>query len=415
MTLVLKPLTFTGTGVQQSSLDAITAVSGATAGHVLTKVGSSAAWAAGGGSPLPGINGGRLTLSSGNGVYNPYPRTPSSTNTTTEIITFASAHGWSTGTMLTPFVTAGGLTLGNVYYVNAASSTTISLHTTLANAIAGTSKVDLTASITNVLLPWGMQGTTIYFTPYCGNTIALYTGTGSVWEYLTFSEISLALGSVTADLPYDIFAYNSGGTLTLEKVAWTNTTTRATTIAQQDGVWCKSGTLTKRYVGTVHTVSTAAVEDSVGGIATNANGKRFVWNVDNQVIQGVRSWDDALHTYNGAEREWGGGTGTRMYFISGLDNTPVHYIPSGHCNKSGNGFPYMYGMLDNTFSSGNQATRYGTSVFSGGNVGGGGYYSGANGSAFYGVTAGLHFFALWEFDNAGSSFYGGTQTAILMG
>ena len=76
---------------------------------------------------------------------------PSSTNTGTDIITFGSATGCATGSLVRVTTTGGGLTAQTDYWWNAASSTTGSLHTTLANALAGTSKVDLTASITSLM------------------------------------------------------------------------------------------------------------------------------------------------------------------------------------------------------------------------------------------------------------------------
>jgi hypothetical protein len=46
--------------------------------------------------------------------------TPSSTNTTTDIITFGSAQGWATGSNVTVTTTGGGLTAGTAYFWNAA-------------------------------------------------------------------------------------------------------------------------------------------------------------------------------------------------------------------------------------------------------------------------------------------------------
>ncbi len=115
--------------------------------------------------------------------------------------------------------------------------------------------------------------TTIYWTPYRGKHVALYSGTA--WTVLAFAETSLALGTVTSGLPYDIFAYNNSGTLALEKLAWTNGTTRATALVLQDGVLVKTGATTRRYLGTIYTTSTTATEDSAA--------KRFVWNYYNRV------------------------------------------------------------------------------------------------------------------------------------
>jgi hypothetical protein len=92
--------------------------------------------------------------------------------------------------------------------------------------------------------------TTIYLTPYHGNQIAVYDG--AAWDVLTLSgDISASLAGLTANLPYDVFVYDSSGTLTLELVAWTNGTTRATAIVTQDGIDVKSGATTRRLAGTI--------------------------------------------------------------------------------------------------------------------------------------------------------------------
>ena len=120
--------------------------------------------------------------------------------------------------------------------------------------------------------------TTMYFTPYKGNRIALYDGTN--WKVYAFTELSLALGTLTSDLPYDVFCYDSSGTPTLEFLAWTNATTRATALTMQNGVLSKTGVLTRRYLGTFYTTSTTATEDSFA--------KRFVWNYYNRVHRPMR-------------------------------------------------------------------------------------------------------------------------------
>lgn len=210
---------------------------------------------------LPHICQGRLTLVTGQPVYTPQAaQTPSATDTGADTVDFAAAHGWVTGTMVTPSATAGGLTLGTTYYVNAVDSDTISFHTTLAAALAGTSKVDLTASITAQILPIGVAGSTLYWTPYRGNRTSLYDGTR--WKVHAVAESSIALTGLTSGKPYDVFLYDNAGTPTLELLVWTSDTVRATALALQDGVYVKSGATTRRYLGTIYTTATDATEIS---------------------------------------------------------------------------------------------------------------------------------------------------------
>lgn len=115
--------------------------------------------------------------------------------------------------------------------------------------------------------------TTVYFTPYNGNKIALYSG--SNWQLLNFTEKSVAVPSNTST-PFDIFAYNNSGTVALEALAWTDGTNRATALTTQDGVQVKSGATTRRYLGTGRTTG-------VSGQTEDSAAKRFLWNFYNRV------------------------------------------------------------------------------------------------------------------------------------
>jgi hypothetical protein len=131
------------------------------------------------------------------------------------------------------------------------------------------------------------SATTIYLTPYRGNGIALYNGTN--WGILNTAEVSIALGTLTSGKNYDVFAYNNTGTVTLEVLAWTNDTTRATALTTQDGVLVKSGANTRRYLGTFRTISTTQTCDT--------ESKRFLWNYYNRVQRKLKAVD-ATATWN---------------------------------------------------------------------------------------------------------------------
>lgn len=122
--------------------------------------------------------------------------------------------------------------------------------------------------------------TTAYYTPYIGNSIVLFDGS-STWTKYTFTEISISLVGLTASTPYDVFAYDNAGTVTIETLAWTNTTTRATALAYQNGVLVKSGATTRRYLGTIYINST-------GGQTDDTVAKRYVWNYYNRIIRPMR-------------------------------------------------------------------------------------------------------------------------------
>lgn len=151
---------------------------------------------------------------------------------------------------------------------------------------------------------------TLYFTPWGGNKIALYDGTR--WGLFAFTEISLALSGLTSDKNYDVFVYNNAGTLTLElSAAWTNDTTPADALTTQDGVTVKSGATTRRWLGTIRTTGTTTIEDS--------EAKRFLWNAYNQVEKKFGKAEAAeSHAYNtGTLRNFNNTTDTQSAFVCG--------------------------------------------------------------------------------------------------
>jgi len=115
---------------------------------------------------------------------------------------------------------------------------------------------------------------TVYYTPANGNRIALYDG-ASAWDVITFTEGTIDVTALTASKPYDVFCYNSGGTATLETLVWTNDTTRATGLTQQDGVLVKSGATTRRYLGCIYV--------DAGTVTQDSNTARYISNHYNAI------------------------------------------------------------------------------------------------------------------------------------
>ena len=115
--------------------------------------------------------------------------------------------------------------------------------------------------------------TTIYLTPYVGNRIALFDGTD--WIQLESAEVSVAVPAPVSR-PFDIFAYDVAGVLTLETHTWVNDTTRTTELVYLDGVLVKSGQTSRRYIGTGRTTG-------VSGEIEDSEATRFLWNYYNRV------------------------------------------------------------------------------------------------------------------------------------
>jgi hypothetical protein len=156
--------------------------------------------------------------------------------------------------------------------------------------------------------------TTIYCTPYKGNQIALYTG--SAWVTRSSAQFSLALGTLTSGKPYDVFCYDNAGTPTLEFLVWTNDTTRATALAYQDGVLVKSGTATRRYLGTFYTTSTTETEDS--------KANRYLWNYYNRSNRSMRRVDTGNWTYTTLTyRQANNSTANQLNMVIGVSEDSV--------------------------------------------------------------------------------------------
>lgn len=192
--------------------------------------------------------------------------------------------------------------------------------------------------------------TTVYFTPYGGNRIALYDG--SNWGLVTFTEKSVAVPSTTT-LPFDIFGYTSGGTLAIEALSWTNDTTRATALTTQDGILVKSGDATRRYLGTGRTTA-------VSGECEDSAAKRFLWNYANRVKRSLRkadstsSWTYATNTWR---RVNGNSSDNIVEFVVGVAEDSMSFQASGIALNSGATVRGVYtgiGIDSNTSPSGTQ-------------------------------------------------------------
>lgn len=156
--------------------------------------------------------------------------------------------------------------------------------------------------------------TTIYCVPFRGNNISLYDGTN--WNIRTSAQFSLALGVLTSGKPYDVFCYDNATVPTLEFLAWTNDTTRATALAYQNGILVKSGATTRRYLGTFYTTSTTTTESSTAN--------RYLVNYYNQqdfIL--YREETTASWTYTTAvTRQANANTANQLNFVS-TGETPM--------------------------------------------------------------------------------------------
>lgn len=261
------------------------------------------------------VPGGRLTLSSGNPDYQPLNIVSVSGQDTAADTITVTAHGWTVGTMVKSSATSGGLTVDVQYYVGNVTTNTVSLHTTLANSLAGTSKVDITGTVTADITANGVANTSIYYAPYVHNLINLWDGYR--WKAIEFAETTLALSGLTSGKPYDVFGYLSAGALALEALVWTDDTTRATDITRQDGRYCKSGDKTRLWLGSFYSTGTDSTERSTGSLYL-VNGYNLL-NFYMDVRETASSWTYASSSW----RQVNANSANQINFILPTKNWPI--------------------------------------------------------------------------------------------
>lgn len=227
-----------------------------------------------------------------------------------------------------------------------------------------------------------VSGSTIYYTPYVGENIAIYDTSNSVWKRMQFAEISVAVPSTTNTM-FDIFAYDNSGTLALETLDWTNDTTRATAITRQDGVWVKSGDASRRYLGSGRTGSTS-------GQCEDTATQRFLWNYYNRIKKRCYKSDATSHTYATASwRYWNNDSSQIVELIQGISEDFIYVSVSAGMHTIA-----FVGFMND---ASNNAIQYVQNNNSG--------TVRASVDAVVSLTEGYHFFAITEQGNSGSSTF----------
>lgn len=159
-----------------------------------------------------------------------------------------------------------------------------------------------------------VSGFTITFYPFRGSRIALYNGTQWVLRTIASPTISVP---ATTNTNYDVFAYDNSGTVTLELVAWSTDTARATNITTQDGVYVKSGATTRRYLGTVRTGSSV-------GFVPDTEAQRYCWNYYNRLPRPMKVVSTSNWTYTTATyRQANASTTNQLDCVIGVSEEPV--------------------------------------------------------------------------------------------
>lgn len=193
---------------------------------------------------------------------------------------------------------------------------------------------------TPVLSSTVSSAATLYYVPYLGNVIWLYSGT--LWEQFEITERSISLSGTTASRPHDVFIYSNSGTPTLELTAWTNDTTRATNLAFQDGRYVRSGATTRLYLGTIYVNASNQCDFILGGVAAGGTaGVIGLWNMYNRSPWATFSGDSTntwTYTDTANWRAANASTTIRTSYIVGLShgrNSAVYQAISIHTGNAG--------------------------------------------------------------------------------
>jgi hypothetical protein len=319
------------------------------------------------------------TASTWTQIANLHKNMTAASTTVASVVELATAAETTTGTDATRAVTPQGL-----------MQSIFSAYHTCQGRLTLTSGTPVTtADVTGA--------TSVYFAPHKGNLTGLYDG--SNWALYSFSELTLALGTLTAGLPYDVFIYNNSGTLTLESLAWTNTTTRATALTTQDGVLVKTGATTRRYLGTFYTSSTTQTEDSTS--------KRYLFNYYNRARRFLKAVDttNSWSYTTAAWREANGGStlGTTRFDI--MVGYPEDVLTAEVYSLSSSGSAFMSVGVGIDSTTVNSALLMGAFAVSGSPLPISAYYKGYPG-------VGKHTISWLEYGGASGTFYGDNNLTI---
>ncbi|MAM95673.1 hypothetical protein [Parvibaculum sp.] len=183
--------------------------------------------------------------------------------------------------------------------------------------------------------------TTIYYTPYLGNRVPLYDGTGFVMTAIdelsqTLADTTKSPAAAAANTNYDLFLWSDGGTPRLSRgPAWSSATARGTgagtselervaglllnKFAIANGPAAQRGT----YVGTIRTNATPAVPFTIAPAAASGgtNNQLYCWNAYNRRSVVALCRDVVTESWNYTTAVWRASRGSaanRVSFIAGL-------------------------------------------------------------------------------------------------
>lgn len=247
--------------------------------------------------------------------------------------------------MLSPTGNAANISVGTALNYNAG---VINLATTNANGYRLSLVSNSPVNPGNIA-----AATTLYWTPYKGVDVDIYSG--SQWKRFQPGQLSITNSGLATVTLYDVFVDYNAGTPQLSLVAWASSTARFTPLAYQNGVLVLSGTPTSLYVGTIFTDLSSQFNDTIV--------TRYVWNNYNRIGKSLirqettASWNYTTATY----RQANASTANQVNYIIGLSEDPVSMKVNVTAANSVGAFGVGIGVNSTTVNSAVTSSIAGTS------------------------------------------------------
>jgi len=174
------------------------------------------------------------------------------------------------------------------------------------------------------------NATTVYFTPVIGQHPFVSLWDSAAFRAVEFTEKSVSLSGLASNC-YDAYLELVSGVVTASLVAWTNTTTRATSVIKQNGILMGNST-NKVYIGTIYLHATGQCDD--------ADARRGVWNFYNRKIRRTykqyNKSGSASYT-TGSWRQYEANSGAQVQHVYGQQED-FAYASIGGDSQGGNGY-----------------------------------------------------------------------------
>ena len=210
----------------------------------------------------------------------------------------------------------------SILYVCTTTGTSSTAVWTAVNASAATTATPFPqgrltgTSATPVMGPSGdVTATTVYYTPYLGNLVPIYSG--STMVPTAFSELALALNAAhSTNTIYDVFVWSNAGVLGIATgPAWTTSTAAAgargtgastTQLTRVNGLWVNAVSMTGRNGASTYTIGANAgtyvgsifIDGSAGQVSCNVSWgqsrKWGIWNAYNRVPVYMKAGDSTV-------------------------------------------------------------------------------------------------------------------------